>query len=207
MSNCRAERAHVEQITVPHGGYVLCTVLDALLQHQASTAHVDPAHLAAQFLTASTTEPAEFQIHLKTYSSSKRWTRIDITFLQVVAGKDAIRIRGHAIFTTLPDLGAETPAPSSPTRVTIMPSTPTPYARVCPLPTRPSQSSVTPMYQAFNFRDRVKWAELDLEDSKAEKKMDWGSWYELVDRGEDVRSSARFIPFFVRPSSPVSSNC
>jgi hypothetical protein len=40
-------------ISVPHGGYILSTVMDALLQHQSSTHHKDPAHITAQFLVGS----------------------------------------------------------------------------------------------------------------------------------------------------------
>jgi hypothetical protein len=40
-------------ISVPHGGYILSTVMDALLQHQSSTHHKAPAHITAQFLVGS----------------------------------------------------------------------------------------------------------------------------------------------------------
>lgn len=111
------------------------------------------------------------------------------------------------MFSDLPDL-LNPPVLPSPTSITVLPNNAnlTPYARICPLAIHPSQAQITPMYDAFNFKDHVQWAE-NVEEKrnwKEEKRMEWGAWFSLTGEGEDVRQSARFIPFFADMFTNVS---
>ena len=123
----------------------------AALLHTSSTPHPDPAHMTAQFLVASSVAPTE--IHITTFSTSKRWTRLDVSLFQPSpdgSGEKLLRIRAHFLFTKLAPL--QPPTLPSQHSMTVLPHTPTEYARICPIPTHPAKTVVSKMHKAFNFR-------------------------------------------------------
>lgn len=169
--------------------------------------HLDPAHLTAQFLAASSIGPLE--VHIKTFSNTKRWTRLDISLQQPnprasIKGEPTmlLRVRAHALFTTLPKipLVPNTPSPDS---LWVLPNSESEQSRICPMLEHPGEckekiGSNTFHFKipaVFAFKKHMKWytgvklagAKLD-EDKK--KKLDWGCWFELKQEDVDVRMSA-----------------
>lgn len=174
---------------VPHGGYMAALVLDALSRHQERAGrHPDAAHLTIQFLFASTVAPCE--IHITRASLSKRWTRLDVALYQ--EGSKAPRLRAHALYTDLPELGP--PARPSKTNVTVLPNSISEFAQVCPLQIHPADCSIISTPPAFNFRNRIAWSTPATD--VIVKDLSWGGWIELNDREEDVRRSAVLMGFF-----------
>lgn len=103
-----------------------------------------------------------------------------------------LRVRAHVLFTTL-DEPVEPRMPER-GRMTVLPSTPSQFARICPLKKHPAECEETDMLAVFNFREHVKWSEgagvVGGEDEDGQVKMEWGAWFELTDEEEDVRTSA-----------------
>jgi hypothetical protein len=132
---------------------------------------------------------------------------LDISLIQYSPqGIQLLRLRAHALFSDLPSLDDHLLAPS-PSNVTIMPGSPSQFARTCPLAIHPSLAKVTPMHPDFAFRERVKWSE-GVQEKVAvvggeggSKKMEWGAWFELIDQDQDIRKNASLIPFFGTSSS------
>lgn len=118
--------------------------------------------------------------------------------------KPLLRVRAHVLFTTLD----EPKEPRVPERgaMTVLPSTPSQFARICPLKKHPAECEESDMLPVFNFREHVKWSEgTDVlgsrgKDEDGQVKMEWGAWFELADEEEDVRKSAGTC--FPSPSLP-----
>lgn len=184
--------------SVAHGGVLVNVLVDAVLKRQArySSAHRDPAHLSAQFLTA--TVPGKATVEVKVVSESKRWTRLDVELYQWTPDvhttyyldpktQRTLRIRAHVLVTTLPDhpplhAGSAVSAPVDMNNF---------LSRPCPLLVHPSQVDMsdggTHVPEKLMFRDGMRWK--DVEVTNSDQSLASGSWIELTG-GEDVSLSA-----------------
>ncbi|BGP55876.1 hypothetical protein JCM8202v2_003483 [Rhodotorula sphaerocarpa] len=184
--------------SVAHGGVLVNVLVDAVLKRQArySSAHRDPAHLSAQFLTA--TVPGKATVEVKVVSESKRWTRLDVELYQWTPDVNTtyyldpktqrtLRIRAHVLVTTLPDhpplhAGSAVSAPVDMNNF---------LSRPCPLLVHPSQVDMsdggTHVPEKLMFRDGMRWK--DVEVTNSDGSLASGSWIELTG-GEDVSLSA-----------------
>lgn len=185
---------------------MLSILLDAALRHQVpsptSISHPDPAHLNAQFLSASSIGPLE--VHVKTFTQTKRWTRLDVSLQQPNpkahekgSPEMLIRIRAHVIFTKLPALPLVPIAPS-PTSMWVLPNTPSSQARLCPFVQHPAELKENHIPSVFSFKKHMKWMSgVEISggregevDSDGKRKLEWGSWFELKEEEVDVRQMA-----------------
>lgn len=183
--------------SVAHGGAVISCCVDAAWQHQSHSHphHPDPAHLSAQFLTASSGGP--FEVHIKPVSVSSRWTRLDVSFYQPRPAPHPphLRVRVHMIFTSLPPLAL--PISPSPTSMTLLPHTPSPLASQCPLRFSPSECVDTGVFSVFKSSKRLLMAERrDMLEPGYDHGLRWGSWTELTDEAEDLTQNPAMIAFF-----------
>lgn len=190
---------------VPHGGYIATIILSTLLLHQSITksSHPDIAHLTIQFPSPSIIAPLFLEII--TTSISKRWSRLELRSLQYISGLPIVRCTASAIFTTLPELTMATLP--TPTEFTLMPHTPSPFARIIPLLSHPSESKARESIGIFNFRKRMNWTRgaKDVRwsnDDKEKTSLDWAGWVQLTDEQEDLRTSSALIGFFSQSPLP-----
>lgn len=186
--------------SVMHGGCALGLVMSALLNHQRSTAHPDPAHVSAQYLSATTAGPVE--ILVKNVSVSNRWTRVEASMWQ----NGTERLRTHSQFADLPP-SDDPKARGEPSRdnMNVLPETNSPYARWCPMTVPPGASKREELFKGANFKEYVRWSEyVPVEDTAPEgrKKLEWAAWLELKDardarkaRDEDPRVMAILATF------------
>ncbi|KAM0791564.1 hypothetical protein ACM66B_006010 [Microbotryomycetes sp. NB124-2] len=189
--------------TNPHGGYMLSLVASALVnhqrghlpfreqqqqqQHQADARsrivssskqphHPDMAHIRSDFYKPAS--PGPCQVELLPTSTSKNWSRLDFKLTQYSTVGDnqtdvVVILAGHAMFTILPSVpGPELPVKES---VTVLPHTPLPQARKCPLTVHPTQG------------------EAGVEANDA---LEWACWWGMDQDEDDVTSSAALLPFF-----------
>ncbi|GAA6055334.1 hypothetical protein JCM3770_005291 [Rhodotorula araucariae] len=181
--------------SVAHGGYLLCILTDAVLQHQrlAHSKHLDPAHLTSQFFSA--TVPGKTQVEIKVVSESKRWTRLDVDLFQwspdpnttafTAAGTDRIlRIRTHFLVSELP------PHPEAGTLNYL--------ARPCPLLSHPGAVGMADggdeVPAKLRFHAGMRWKVVDCIQPN-DGTLAWGAWIEMKG-GEQVDQLATLIPFF-----------
>lgn len=70
---------------VPHGGYLLAIVINALnsLQSNSKPFHPDPAHLTASFLKAA--QEGELEIECSIIKKGRNWTNISVKVVQNVS--------------------------------------------------------------------------------------------------------------------------
>ncbi|TFK24367.1 hypothetical protein FA15DRAFT_619368 [Coprinopsis marcescibilis] len=181
---------------VPCGGYVLALVLEACIQHQVSTSHVDPLHISAHFLRP-TTPSAPFVVRVKTLKAGKGFTNLTADFVQ----QDGLRITAHAIF------GVNSPSDDA-QGITL--KAPSPYARRVPIYSHPSEAKPMPLSNKMtNFSKNVGWA-YDLEtiqknnpthpnratpNSVGGSGLEWAAWFEFKTPTEKL--SNIYIPFLV----------
>lgn len=186
--------------------------MDAVLKHQAKphssapVQHLDPAHLNAQFLAASSIAPLE--VHIKTFSNSKRWTRLDIAMFQPnprahIKGEPILllRIRAHCIFTTLPKNPIHPTSPS-PDNMWVLPNSDSDYGRLIPMLEHPAKCVENKVPNVFAFKKWMKWftgVKIVGAAETGRKNLDWGCWFQLVgDEEVDVRTNAacKFQSYF-----------
>ncbi|KAI0028269.1 thioesterase-like superfamily-domain-containing protein [Vararia minispora EC-137] len=115
---------------VPHGGYVLALVLNALIAHQTGSTHPDPIHITAHFLRS--TSPGPFSVRVKLYRVGRVTANLGAELWQ--AG--TLRVTTHAIFSVLDTASAPDTIP-----LTLAP--PAPYARLTPFRVPPARTPVT----------------------------------------------------------------
>lgn len=181
---------------VPHGGYIAALLTSAAVEHQQSTPHLDPASLSVAFLTPAVVGP--IQVDITTFSTTKRWTRLDLELSQPESSSAPWPRKtiatAHAMFTTLPEHPTAPEQPSE-TSVTLLPDTPSEYARWCPLLDHPATCERQGLFPGAQFKEHCSWAEpLRLvgdanegRDADGQKMLEWGAWMDLPD--EDVRSN------------------
>ncbi|EAU80644.1 hypothetical protein CC1G_13202 [Coprinopsis cinerea okayama7 len=128
---------------VPCGGYSLALILEACIQHQEKTEHIDPLHISSHFLKP-TTSALPFLVRVRTVKTGKTITNLLADLIQ----GDALRITAHAMF------GLN--GPLSEGDFVLQP--PSPYARRLPLYSHPSQAKHTPMFGVWRTNQQVSWA-------------------------------------------------
>lgn len=181
-----------------HGGVLVNILVDAVLRRQEahSSPHRDPAHLSAQFLSA--TIPGKAIVEVKVVSETKRWTRLAVelsqwtpdvntTYYLDAKTQRTVRIQAHFLVTDLP----EHPALES-GFVGATPDGGINYlSRPCPLLVHPSQVDMSdggdPMPDKLMFKEGLRWKDVDVDESDGS--LASGSWVELIG-GEDVTLSA-----------------
>ncbi|GAA6060481.1 hypothetical protein JCM10212_007112 [Sporobolomyces blumeae] len=190
--------------SVAQGGYLLSILTRAATTHQqlAGSAHVDPAHLTSQFLSASIVGRA--QVEVRVVSTSKRWTRLDAELWQYdhpspdttdfVHAHRTLRITAHFLFAKLENVfDLANTSPTAPV--------PTFLDRTCPILQHPGQVDManggTWIPDKFGFKDGMRWKEVEYEQEGQEIK--WAGWFEVT-QGEDLTQCADLIPFFADAS-------
>lgn len=181
-----------------HGGVLVNILVDAALRRQASCSspHNDPAHLSAQFLSA--TIPGKATVEVKVVSESKRWTRLAVelfqwtpdvntTFYLDSKTQRTVRIQAHLLVTDLPEhppLEAGFVGPTPDCGINFL-------SRPCPLLTHPSNIDMSDggdhIPEKLMFREGIRWKDDDVD--KSDGSLASGSWVELIG-GEDVTLSA-----------------
>lgn len=187
-----------------HGGVLVNILVDAALRRQASCSspHNDPAHLSAQFLSA--TIPGKATVEVKVVSESKRWTRLAVelfqwtpdvntTFYLDSKTQRTVRIQAHLLVTDLPEhppLEAGFVGPTPDCGINFL-------SRPCPLLTHPSNIDMSDggdhIPEKLMFREGIRWKDDDVD--KSDGSLASGSWVELIG-GEDVTLSAVLVAFF-----------
>ncbi|KAF5344894.1 hypothetical protein D9758_011591 [Tetrapyrgos nigripes] len=185
--------------SVPNGGYVLALILDACMKQQVSTAHPDPIHVTAHFLSA--TALSSFEIHVKIIKTGRTFTNIQADFMQ----NGNTGISSHLIFGVLQPPQAK----GSGKQPNLTLSPPSPYARRVPLHRHPSNAPIDNNWHSiYNFRSRINTTvEPEIEASIAPDSstrtnsgtiggggIDWGTWCGFKDRNE--RLSTQSLAFF-----------
>lgn len=186
-----------------HGGVLVDILVDAVLRRQAnaSSPHRDPAHLSAQFLSA--TIPGKATVDVRVVSESKRWTRLEVELYQWTPNVDTteyldpktqrtLRIRAHFLVTTLPDhppiQSAGTSSYSSEDSINYL-------SRPCPLLVHPSQIDMSQggehIPEKMRFRDAFRWK--DVEVVQSDGALASGNWIQMTG-GEDITLSAGELP-------------
>ncbi|KWU42036.1 hypothetical protein RHOSPDRAFT_21935, partial [Rhodotorula sp. JG-1b] len=187
-----------------HGGVLVNILVDAALRRQASCSspHNDPAHLSAQFLSA--TIPGKATVEVKVVSESKRWTRLAVelsqwtpdvntTFYLDSKTQRTVRIQAHLLITDLPEhppLEAGFVGPTPDGGINFL-------SRPCPLLVHPSCIDMSDggdhIPEKLMFRDGIRWKDVDVD--KSDGSLASGSWVEMIG-GEDVTVSAVLVAFF-----------
>ncbi|KDR82862.1 hypothetical protein GALMADRAFT_238476 [Galerina marginata CBS 339.88] len=176
--------------SVANGGYILALIVEACIQFQSSTPHVDPLHVTAHYLR--TTFVAPFTVCVRNIKTSSGFTNVTAELLQ----DGVVKIMAHCIF------GVNGPHPKDKLNLTLNP--PSSYARRHPLHTHPSKAAVKPMRHTWKFHPWVKWSE--DEDILAKNRMDspsrttsstiggggleWGAWFEFTDIYDEISNSS-----------------
>lgn len=63
-------------------GYVLGLMLQACIEHQSSTKHLDPIHVTAHFMRSAVV--GEFEVHIRVLKSGRGFTNLSVQFMQQV---------------------------------------------------------------------------------------------------------------------------
>ncbi|KAF8964417.1 thioesterase-like superfamily-domain-containing protein [Flammula alnicola] len=172
--------------SVANGGYVLGLILEACIQYQSSTPHVDPLHVTAYYLRTTFTAP--FTVCVRTVKTGSGFTNLTADLVQ----EGIVKIMTHLIF------GLNGPHPKDKLNFTLNP--PSTYARRHPLYTHPSQAATLPIPHYWKFHHRVKRTkETDiLEKNKVDSPnrttsstvggggLEWGTWFEFSDKDDRI---------------------
>lgn len=184
--------------SVGHGGYLLCVLTDAVIRHQRihHSRHVDPAHLASQFFSA--TVPGRAQVEVKIISTSKRWTRLDVELWQWTpdpgttdfvdpANVRVLRIQAHYLVSELPEHPQPGRGPASAPVGDL-----NFLSRPCPLLEHPGKVDMrdggSHVPEKLRFKDGMRWKEVEVTQPN-DGSLAWGAWIELTG-GEDVAELA-----------------
>ncbi|PPR07796.1 hypothetical protein CVT26_014981 [Gymnopilus dilepis] len=172
-------------------GYVLALILEACIQFQSSTRHVDPLHITAHFLR--TTVIAPFQVSVRTVKTSSGFTNLTAELLQ----EDVVKVMAHLIF------GVNAPSPKDKLNLTLNP--PSTYARRVPLHSRPSHAVANILGNSILMSNgpRSKILAKNLPDSPNRTSsstvggggLEWGAWFEFS--GKDERITNPSLCFLV----------
>jgi len=176
--------------SVAHGGYVLALILEACIQFQSTTAHIDPIHITAHFLRTTFATP--FTVCIRSLKTGSGFTNLTAELLQ----EGTVKVTTHIIF------GMNEPHPKDKLNLNLnLPST---YARRHPLYIHPSKAVGKLLRPASNFRHYCKWS--DEPDILAKNKIDsptrtnsstiggggleWGAWFEFTDKDDRISNPA-----------------
>lgn len=166
---------------VPHGGYVLALIVDALIHHQAGTNQPDPIHLSTHYLEPN--KPAACEIVIRVQRTGRRYSNLTADLYQ----NGRMNVTSHVIVGNLPDPANLTVNPAVPS---LLP--PHPLAPRTPFRTHPSVAKLTKKPKKLTFRFAFDYAidpavaerhARDGEQGFGERNesLDDASWYELLD--------------------------
>ncbi|KIJ62533.1 hypothetical protein HYDPIDRAFT_30141 [Hydnomerulius pinastri MD-312] len=179
---------------VPQGGYSLGTVIEACIEHQSRSSHIDPIHVSAHFLRATNAGAGE--VYIRVLKTGKTFTNLLADLVQ----QGTTKITAHLIFGDL------SPPPSDQERKILSP--PSPYARRLPIHHHPSAVSPDPTQPAWSRQMQMQMS-TDREilnhnhpDSATRTTSqtiggggtEWGAWCELTDKRDKIKPSS--ISFF-----------
>jgi len=194
---------------VPHGGYVLSQVLEALIAFQLRVhpEHPDPFNISAHYLNRNSTGPCE--IRIKDLKHGRTFTNLTAEFIQ----QGRVNLTAHSVFGSL--------ALSKDNKAVLNVEPPSLFARRLPLYHHPSQSSnhhtlawKAAFYQHIKIsedentydrnkpdrRDELFDYTNDGPNSKAQKVggggVECGRWIDLQG-GENDHIRPSLIPFLV----------
>ncbi|KAA1474691.1 hypothetical protein DENSPDRAFT_804531 [Dentipellis sp. KUC8613] len=128
---------------VPQGGYVLGLIIEACVQHQASTKLPDPLHVTAHYLKPTSLGPLE--VHVRMLKSGQTLCNITAELIQ----KGTTKVTTQSIF------GNMDPAAAHPSEITMTLEPPSPLARVTPFHTPPSACSPAKVFWGLNFKQHM----------------------------------------------------
>ncbi|KAF8551288.1 hypothetical protein OG21DRAFT_1418285, partial [Imleria badia] len=175
-------------------GYSLGVIVEACIQHQSGSSHVDPIYVSAHYLR--TTNTCVGQVHVKVLKSGKTFTNILAELVQ----QGTTRITAHLLFGDL--------SPSQPGQQQRVLAPPSPYARRVPLYSHPSTVSydarrprwMTNM-QTHLSADTVLLSHNDpssttrtTAESVGGGGVEWGAWCELSHKDDKLTTAS--MPFF-----------
>ncbi|KAJ3535979.1 hypothetical protein NMY22_g6239 [Coprinellus aureogranulatus] len=140
--------AIIELITQAHiTGYApSALILQACIQYQATSGHIDPLHISAHYLR-QTNSSIPFKVYVHTLKTGKGFSNLVAELYQ----EDTLRITAHAIF------GVNAPSPSDQLNLTLLP--PSPYARRYPLHMHPSECKANARQGSlWTFGNHISWS-------------------------------------------------
>jgi len=174
---------------VPHGGYLLAVILEAVIHSQSRTNQPDPIHLSAHFLLPS--RPEEYEVRIREHRIGRRFSNITADFYQ----NGQMNITTHIIVGTLVDLSALTVKSADKSTPTILP--PHPYAARTPFRQHTSVSLDTRLPPKLSFRSQIRSSDdrTIQERYHAQSKVpeessggfNHGGWFEVLGEEKGVR--------------------
>ncbi|KAF9444333.1 hypothetical protein P691DRAFT_712009 [Macrolepiota fuliginosa MF-IS2] len=182
-------------VKIPHGGYILALLVDAVINFQSTTPHKDPIHVTAHFLRPSAV--GNFEIRVRVLKSGKGFTNLTAELFQ----KNTLKVTTHMIFAH------NGPVPGDKANLTLQ--SPSAYARRVPLYLHPSTAPRAGGQERWNFQPHIEWTrEPDIEaknkpnhpnrtdrSSIGGEGVEWGSWFGFSDKEEKITSTS--IAFLV----------
>ncbi|TFY55667.1 hypothetical protein EVG20_g9233 [Dentipellis fragilis] len=132
---------------VPQGGYVLGLIVEACVQHQASTKLPDPLHVTAHYLKPTAIGPLE--VHVRMLKSGQTLCNITAELIQ----------NGTTKVTTQSVFGNMDPAAAPPSEIAMTLEPPSPLARVTPFHTHPSTCTPAKSWSRLNFKHHMLHAQ------------------------------------------------
>jgi len=179
---------------VPHGGYVMGCILEAVLHSQSTTRHPDPIHISSYFLVPS--RPEAYEVHIRQLRAGRRFSNLVVDFFQ----KGQMNLTSHVIVGTLPDPAVGTDDRSSPTMIP-----PHPFATRIPFREHPSisepfllETKVTPrslLKTSFDRTIEERFLTKAIAPWENDGGFDRGEWYEMLGEEKGVRLSLPAIAF------------
>jgi len=184
---------------VPHGGYVLGCILEAVMHSQSSTGQPDPVHISSHFLIASV--PETYEIRLRQLRVGRRFSNLTADFVQ----HGQVNVISHIIVGTLPDPVASmsmamSSDPSSPTIIS-----PHPFGTRTPFRQHPSIAEIRTLPKKLTFRSQLKRSidrivqETYLAKANNPREsnggFDVGEWYEILGEEKGHTFSLSAIAF------------
>ncbi|KAA1474689.1 hypothetical protein DENSPDRAFT_841315 [Dentipellis sp. KUC8613] len=128
---------------VPQGGYVLGLIIEACVQHQASTKLPDPLHVTAHYLKPTAIGPLE--VHVRMLKSGQTLCNITAELIQ----------NGTTKVTTQSVFGNMDPAAAPPSDIAMTLEPPSPLARVTPFRTHASSCTPGKPWSRLNFKHHM----------------------------------------------------
>lgn len=167
-------------------------MLDGAIQHQSSTSHKDICHCTAHFVRSALPKP--FEIHIKNLKIGRDFSNITANMIQ----DGQVRIMTHLIFTTLQDAPTDASQRKLPTPDNLTIVSPSPYARIMPIENSPNKSKISPVYQKFTFKNRMRWSEqwdqvargLKQRQKDGRGGAEWAGWVSLADESDELTPSS-----------------
>ncbi|KAF9515539.1 hypothetical protein BS47DRAFT_1341917 [Hydnum rufescens UP504] len=179
--------------SVPHGGYLLGCILEAVIHSQSTTGQPDPIHLSSHFLAAS--RPGAYEIRISRVRTGRQFSNLIAHFFQ----NNQINITSHVIVGTL------APAVMTNDRscLTIIP--PHPFAIRTPFRQHPSMSDPDQLPSILAFRSQLRASFDRIVEERSHAKanapqegngcFDYGAWYEILGEDKGSRLSMPAVAF------------